>query len=59
MRLEYRVGSPCSKFFQLLTPCGALWGRFLARQLGAASLVSLAPAGGEGLGEGEGMSIDY
>jgi hypothetical protein len=32
----------------------AFWGRFLRDRVGAASLVALAPAGGEGLGEGEG-----
>jgi Glycine/sarcosine/betaine reductase component B subunits len=31
----------------------AFWGRFLRDRTGAASLVALAPAGGEGLGEGE------
>jgi Enoyl-CoA hydratase/isomerase len=38
----------------LLPHKGAFWGRFLRDRVGAASLVSLAPAGGEGLGEGEG-----
>jgi hypothetical protein len=37
-----------------LPPGEADRGRLLARPIGAASLASLAPTGGEGLGEGEG-----